>query len=220
VNSDASLVNGGSIDAESYKAAIYATVFKDGFFMDALLGVGKNSYDTRRSSLLGYADGSPDGWELDSLVNAGYNFRRGNWTFTPNASVAYTRVTLNSFDETGSLSPLSYPDQHQESLRTELGATMAYNAVVNGMKVTPQVRIAWQHEFLDSTQSMESSFAGAGGPTFMVDGPHMDRDRAVVSAGVSVQVTPTVCVYGFYDGKIGSSDLTSNQVSVGVKIDF
>jgi len=219
-DSDASLINGGSIDAESYKGAIYATVYQDGFFVDALLGVGKNSYDTKRASLLGYAEGSPEGWELNSMINAGYDIRRGNWTFTPTASVSYTRVNLDSFSETGSLSPLSYPDQHQESLRSELGARIAYNAVINGMKITPQVRIAWQHEFMDSTQSMDSSFAGAFGPTFTVDGPEMNRDRAVVSAGISAQITPTVCVYGFYDGLIGSSNHTSNQVSIGVKIDF
>lgn len=48
----------------------------------------------------------------------------------------------------------------------------------------------------------------------------MDRDRAVLSAGVTVQVTPTVSVYGFYDGHVGSTDYKSNQVTAGVKIDF
>ena len=218
--SDASLVNGGSIDAESYKGAIYATAFKDGFYVDALLGAGYNSYDTKRSSLLGYAEGSPEGWELDTMINTGYDFRQGNWTFSPTASIAYTRVNLDSFTETGSLTPLSYPSQHQDSLRTELGARIAYTAVLGGMTITPQVRIAWQHEFLDSTQSMDSRFIGGSGPTFTVDGPHMDRDRAVMSAGISAQITPTVCVYGFYDGHIGGSDYSSNQVSAGVKIDF
>jgi outer membrane autotransporter protein len=115
---------------------------------------------------------------------------------------------------------LNYPTQHQDSLRTELGARIAYTAVFNGVTITPQLRIAWQHEFLDSTQSIDSRFAGGGGPTFTVDGPHMSRDRAVVSAGVSARINPAVSVYGFYDGHIGSSDLTSNQFSAGVKIDF
>ncbi len=219
-DSEASLVNGGRIDAESYKGAVYATLFQDGFFVDALVGAGFNSYDTKRSSLLGYAEGSPEGWELDTMINTGYDFRRGNWTFTPTASVAYTRVTLDSFEETGSLTPLSYPTQHQDSLRTELGAKIAYAAVINGITITPQVRIAWQHEFLDSTQSMDSRFMGGSSPTFSVDGPHMDRDRAVLSAGISAQITPSVTIYGFYDGHIDSSAYTSNQFSAGVQIEF
>ena len=219
-NSDASLINGGSIDAESYKGAVYATVFQDGFYLDALVGAGYNSYDTKRSSLLGYAEGSPDGWEFDTMINAGYDIHRGNWTFTPTASVAYTRVTLDSFTETGSLSPLSYPTQHQDSLRSELGGKIAYAAVFNGITITPQVRIAWQHEFLDSTQSIDSRFAGGSSPTFTVDGPHMDRDRAVLSAGISAQITPSVVIYGFYDGHIDGSEYSSNQFSAGVQINF
>lgn len=219
-DSDASLVNGGSIDAESYSVAAYATVYKNGYFLDALIGAGFNSYDTKRASLLGYAEGSPESLQLNSMLNAGYDFRRGQWTVTPNASIAYTRVNLEEFDETGSLSPLSYPDQHQESLRSEVGATIAYDAVFNGMKITPQARIAWQHEFLDSTQTMDSRFIGGSGPIFSVSGPQMDRDRTVFSAGISAEITEAVTVYAFYDGQFGNSHYDADQVTVGCKISF
>ncbi len=219
-DSQANLVNGGSIDAENYKGAVYATAFANGFYVDALLGAGYINYDTSRASLLGYAEGETDGWEIDTLLNSGYDFHQGNWTFSPTASVAYTQVTLNSFTETGSLTPLSYETQNQDSLRSELGFKIAYTSVINGIKVTPQLRIAWQHEFLDSTQSMNSSFAGGNGSTFTVSGPYMDRDRALLSAGVNVQITPTVNIYAYYDGQLGGSEYNSNTVSAGVKIDF
>jgi type VI secretion system secreted protein VgrG len=219
-DSDASLVNGGSIDAESFNVAAYATVYKNGYFLDALIGAGFNSYDTKRASLLGYAEGSPESLQLNSMLNAGYDFRRGQWTVTPNASIAYTRVNLDEFDETGSLSPLSYPDQHQESLRSEVGVTIAYDAVFNGMKITPQARIAWQHEFLDSTQTMDSRFIGGSGPIFSVSGPQMDRERTVFSAGISAEITQAVTVYAFYDGQFGSSHYDADQVTVGCKISF
>lgn len=219
-NSDVSLVNGGSIEADNYKAAVYATAFANGFHVDALLGAGYNTYDTKRSSLLGYANGSPDAWELDTLLNVGYDFHVDNWTFSPNASVAYTQMNLNHFRETGSMTPLQYPDQDQSSLRSELGLSISYTAMLGAIKVTPQVRISWQHEFLDSTQSMDSRFASGNGPLFTVDGPQMDRDRTLIGAGVNVQITPTVAVYGYYDGQLGSSNYSSNTVSAGVKIDF
>ncbi len=219
-NSDANLINGGSIDAENYSVAAYATAYKNGYFLDALIGAGFNSYDTKRSSMFGYAEGNPDGWQLNSMLNTGYDFHSGKWTLTPNAAVAYTRVSLDSFDESGSLTPLSYPTQDQDSLRSELGLTLAYAADINGIKVTPQVRIAWQHEFMDSTQSMDSRFIGGSGPTFTVSGPYMDRDRAVISAGISAEITPSVTIYGFYDGQLGSSNYNSNQVSASVKIAF
>ncbi len=219
-NSNADLTNGGSIDMDGGKVAAYATVFSNGFYLDGLVGAGYNSYDTTRSALLGYANGSAKGWELDTLLNGGYDIRQGDWTYGLTTSVAYTRVELNSFTESGSLSPLSYPSQDQESLRTNLGAKISYTAVMNGIKVTPQVRVSWQHEFLDSTQSMRSQFAYGNSPVFTVDGPEMGRDSALVSAGVNVQITPSLAVYGYYDGQIGRANYISNNVSCGLKYDF
>lgn len=218
--SDASLVNGGSIDDEAFKGALYATYYDQAFYVDALLGAGHHSYDFERTGLNGIAVGSADALEIDAMVNTGYDIKNGNWTYGPTASLAYTRIMLDEFSETGSDAPLSYPSQHQDSLRSELGAKIAYNAEFGSMIITPQVRLAWQHEFLDSTQSIESSFVGGSGGTFSVDGPSMDKDRAVLSAGVTVQVTPNFSVYGFYDGSIGSSDYDSNQATVGMKFDF
>lgn len=217
--SDASLINGGSIDAESFKAAIYATMFQDGYYLDALLGSGYNSYDTKRSALLGFAEGETNAWEINAMLNTGYDIRKGNWTFGPAASVSYTRMMLDSFTETGSLAPLSYPSQHQASLRGELGAKVAYNMNLNSVIIRPQVRLAWQHEFMDSTQSMVSGFGG-GGSTFSVNGPHMDRDRIVLGAGLTAQLTPMFSIYAFYDGQVDDSNYQAQQVSVGLKLDF
>jgi uncharacterized protein with beta-barrel porin domain len=218
---DANFSSGGGIEGESYKAAIYATLFKDGWFVDALIGAGRNSYDTSRPSLLGFAEASPDGWELDTMLNAGYDIQRGNWTITPTASAAYTRVTLNSFTETGSLSPLRFPTQTQDSLRTDLGVKVAYSANFNnGMVLTPQVRVAWQHEFLDSTQSIASGFVGFPGSSFNTYGPDIDRDRLMLSAGLNVQFTPTLNAYAYYDGQLGNSNISTHSVTVGVRLEF
>ncbi len=218
--SDASLFNGGNIDVTSYRGAVYATFFQNDFYLDALVGAGKNSYDTRRLSLGSFAEGSTDGLELNSMLNAGYNIHKGNWTLTPTASLGFTRIELDSFTETGSLTPLHFPEQHQESLRSELGVNLAYTVAFNSVTVTPQLRLAWQHEYLDSTQTMDSRFANGSGPLFSVNGPHMKRDRAMIGAGVNVQITPTLSVYGYYDGQLGSSDYRSNNFTAGLRLDF
>lgn len=218
--SDAMLINGGSIEDEAYKGAIYATYYDQAFYVDALLGVGSHSYDITRTGLSGIALGETEGWEIDALINTGYDMKNGNWTYGPTASIAYTRIELDEFSETGSLAPLSFPDQHQDSLRSQLGAKLAYTAEFASMTITPQVRLAWQHEFMDSTQSIDSSFVGGSGGSFSTSGPSMDEDRFILSAGLTVQVTPNFSVYGAYDGYVGSSDYDSNQVTAGIKFDF
>ena len=224
-NTEANLANGGNLDVDSYKAAIYATAYSNGFYVDGLLGVGYNEYDSKRSSLsntspFDYADGSTDGYELDALINAGYDYRYDQWTLSPMASIAYTRVNMNGFTETGSMTPLNYPDQSQESLRSNLGVEISYAAQYGGMTITPQARLSWQHEFLDNPLSIDSRFASGNGSTFTVWGPDMKADRALISAGLSIQITPTLCAYAYYDGQLGNSRYSSNSVTAGVKLDF
>lgn len=217
---DASLINGGSIEDEAWKGALYATLYDEAFYMDALLGMGRHSYDIERVGLGGIASGSTKGWEIDAMLNTGYDIKSGNWTYGPTASLAYTRIMLDSFSETGSDAPLRFASQNQDSLRSELGAKIAYAAEFGSMRITPEVRLAWQHEFLDSTQSLDASFVGGSGGTFSSDGPSMDKDRFLLGAGLTVQVTPNFSIYGSYDGYIGSSDYDSRQVTAGIKFDF
>lgn len=218
VNSEAGLVNQGGINLNGGKGGVYATVFGNGFYADALVGAGYNSYDTTRASLQGYAYGGADGWELDTLLNGGYNFQYDRLTFGPIVSLAYTQIHLDSFTETGSLTPFYYPNQSQASLRTNLGGKISYSVQFRGITITPEVRVSWQHEYLDSTQSIGSQLSG--GPVFTVNGPVVGRDSALVSAGVNVQITPTISVYSYYDGQFGRQNFSSNNVSGGVKIDF
>jgi autotransporter-associated beta strand protein len=219
-NTNAGLVNQGGINANSGNGGVYATVFGGGFYADALVGAGYNSYDTTRGGLLGNAYGSADGWQLDTLINGGYDFHHGDWTFGPVASVAYTQVALNHFTETGSLAPLAYPSQSQDSLRTNLGAKIAFTATVKGIKITPMVKVTWQHEYLDSTQSIGAALATEPDAVFATYGPAVGRDSALVSAGVRVQFTPTISAYSYYDGQLGRSNYSSNNVTGGVQIDF
>lgn len=219
-NSEASLANGGNIEADGYRAAVYATVYQDGFYMDALLGGGYNSYDTKRSAFLGYAEASPEGSEVNALLNGGYDMHQGNWTFGVMTSVAYTEVFLDEFRETGSFAPLAYDDQSQQSLRSNLGARIAYTIPVGGITVTPQVRASWQHEFLDSTQAIRSQFSTGSSPFFTVNGPEIGKDSALLSAGVNVQFSPVLSVYAYYDGQLGRTNYSSNNFTVGLKYEF
>jgi outer membrane autotransporter protein len=63
-----------------------------------------------------------------------------------------------------------------------------------------------------------------GGSDFHLGRLTLDRseghDSAVVSAGVSVQVTPSISTYVNYDGQLGRSNYDSNAVTGGVRISF
>lgn len=218
--SNASLVNGGSIQADSFRGAVYATLFGGGFYLDGQTGLTYSSYDTDRSSLLGRATGSTNGVAFNSMINGGYDHHIGDATVGLFSSLGYTRVNFDNFTESGSLTPLSYPKQYQESLRSNLGVRVSYSTQVGRMRLTPQARASWQHEFLDSMQSIDSSFVAGPGPMFSVNGPAIGRDSLRLSTGVHLQITPTVGAHLFYGGQFGRTNYTSHNVTLGVNISF
>ncbi len=217
---DASLVNGGSIEADTVRGAVYATLFGGGFYLDGQVGLAYNGYETERAALLGRATGSTNGVTFNALLNGGYDHHAGDLTVGVFASLGYTRANFDNFTETGSLLPLSYPDQHQESLRSNLGVRVSYSTQVGRMRLTPQARLSWQHEFLDSTQAIDSSFAAGPGPVFSVDGPAISRDSLRLSAGLHLQITRTIGAYVFYGGQFGRTNYNSNYVTLGMSISF
>jgi len=58
------------------------------------------------------------------------------------------------------------------------------------------------------------------GGTLQFSGRSEGHDSAVVSAGVSVQLTPAISTYLNYDGQLGRDNCDSNAVTGGVRISF
>jgi len=87
------------------------------------------------------------------------------------------------------------------------------------MIIRPEVRLQWQHEYLDSTASVETAFAGGGG-VFTVNGPELGRDSLILDAGVTVQFSDRASVYANYTAEIGRKNYSSNGVSGGFRINF
>ncbi len=218
-NTTSDLFDGGKIDVNSGRGAVYGTWFNDGFYVNALAGGAYNSYDTKRSTFGGKAHASPNGGEFDALLGGGYDFCVGGLTVGPIASLQYTYLGLSSFNESGSDAPLHFRSQHQDSLKSTLGLKAAYTFNIGSVAITPEVRAQWVHEYLDSTAAVESSFA-SGGSTFTVNGPNIGRNGVLIDAGVSAQITQGVSVFAYYTGDYGRTNYTSNSVNGGFRINF
>jgi outer membrane autotransporter protein len=96
----------------------------------------------------------------------------------------------------------------------------SYQWQVGRVIVEPSVKAVWEHEFKYSALPITAGFVGIPGPSATFLGPAEGHDGAVVSAGVSVQWTPTVLTYVNYDGQLGRDRYDSNAVTGGVRISF
>jgi outer membrane autotransporter protein len=211
---------GGHIDVDSGRGGVYATWFSHGIYINGAIYGGHNTYDSGRAGLGGIANGGTEGSEWSTFIGGGYDFHVGPLTVGPIASLQYTDVGIDEFSEKGSLAPLDIHSGSAESLRSDVGFRTFYQWQIGKMVVEPSLKAAWEHEYKYSALPVTAGFAGIPGPSATFFGPSEGHDSAVVSAGVSVQVTPAITTYVNYDGQLGRGNYDSNAVTGGVRISF
>ena len=215
-----SLNPNGHIDVNSGRGGLYASWFNHGIYLDGAIYGGHNNYDSSRSGLGGLASGSTEGAEWSTFISGGYDFHFGQLTVGPIASLQYTYVNIDSFSENGSLAPLAIHSGSAESFRSDFGFRAFYQWKIGKIVVEPSLKAAWEHEYKYSALPITAGFVGIPGPSATFFGPNEGHDSAIVSAGVSVQLTPAISTYVNYDGQLGRGNYDSNAVTGGVRISF
>lgn len=164
------------------------------------------------------ANSSPGAGELDSLLAAGYNWRKGNWAFGPVSSLQYTYFGMNSFNETGAQS-LDYQglNWNTASMIYNLGGNCAYSwQATRNLMVVPQINLAWQHEFLQNPYALNGNLSGASVSNTSATPL---RDTLYTGVGVTLEYMKNWHTGFFYNAAAGNSDLVSQNIfwSVGAK---
>ncbi len=205
---------GGSFKVNSGLISLYATAYNKGFYVDGIIGGGYHSYDTRRASTGGFARGETDGASIHTYLGGGYDHHIGAFTIGAIASVRYTYVTVDAFNEHGSVAPVRVTSGSLDALQSTLGLKVAYSWNVGGVIVTPTVRAQWGHEYLDTRGTVNPR------DPFTPEGTDIGGNSLLLDAGASVRFSPTFSVFGFYSGDIGRENYTSHSVNGGVSISF
>jgi outer membrane autotransporter protein len=217
---DATLFGNGRLTMEGGNVGAFATYFSNGFYVDVAGGGGWNSYDIRRTALMGDARGKTDGSEVNALGAVGYDWKVGCLNIGPTASIQYTNVNIDRYTETGSLVPLQIQDQSEDSLRSTVGLRASYDIKAGSVIFRPEARAAWLHEYYDQAYPIDARLASGGGSILTAFGPTVGRDAAQIRAGVSAQLSRAFAVYVYYDGIVGRSNYNSNGASGGFSFSF
>jgi outer membrane autotransporter protein len=210
----------GHINVDSGRGGVYATWHDHGIYVNGAIYGGYNNYDSSRSGLAGQATGSTEGAEWSTFITCGYDFHFGHLTVGPVVSLQYTNVAIDGFSEQGSLAPLQIHSDSVESLRSDVGFRMLYQWQIGTIIIQPSLKAAWEHEYKYSAIPITAGIAGIPGPSATFYGPSEGHDSAVVSAGVSVQLTRALSIYVNYDGQLGRENYDSNAVAGGIRISF
>lgn len=220
VGHDADLANGGEVAVNGGRASLYATWFGEAAFLEGAVGGGVHYFDTRRVAVGGEAAGQTQGSVFDALLGGGYDFKQGRFSFGPIAYVHYTRLNVNGFTESGSLSPLALEAVKRDSLLTQLGARVSYGLPWGGALVRPDLWLTWQHEYLDPDTAIDARLASGAGSIFRVHSPEAGRDSLAVSAGITLQWSGRFTTAVFYDGELARKDHSAHGFHIGLGWSF
>jgi uncharacterized protein with beta-barrel porin domain len=208
-------INGGSIRYSGGQVAGYGGYDDRSWYGRAIVSAGFYTANSNRFiSITGSPvdpTGKPDADVVSFYGEAGYHwYVAPTTTITPLLGLTVAHGWLNSFTEVddGTGAGLNIHDSNGTSVATRLGARFSTTAW--GVW-RPELMVAWQHEFDDTTQTVNASFADAPGSNFSVLSSNTPRDWAVVEAGVTYFVNPNNKFSILYNGFL-NQDYTSNSV--------
>jgi len=222
ISSDASLENGGYVDLKSWAGQVYGTWFSpEGLHFEGMLGLGMNSYETRRASTGGVAAGDTSGFGFNMLLGGGYDWENGPWKFGPSASMQFMNSSIDGFTESGSDAPLHIDSQNESAFNGQLGVSLRYRHLVEDSFtiITPEVFVGYRHDFLDDTITIDSQFA-SGTSGFTVTGPELGSDSFLLSLGCNVQWKPEWNTYINYTLQRGQSGYDAGFLTLGLRYSF
>ncbi len=217
-NSSGTSQSSGTVNSTGGQAGLYAGWKQESLHIEALASGGVNNYTTQRSAYGGTASGSTQGTQFSGQLEAGYDLKAGDVKVEPFVSGQYTNVAVNAFTETGSTAPLSFGAQNEGYLSSDLGASANKKYDMGGWNLSPKISAAWEHIYQGNLDSLSANFGS--GPNFTVNGPATGRDSAVLGAGIDASFAKGMSAYVQYQSKVGLTNYTEQNISLGINIGF
>lgn len=224
---DADLKSGG-LDVDSYMAAVYgAWQSSSAFYLNGNLTFGLHSTDANRQIIVGTfserAEADYDSASMQAAVEAGQTLKTTPKGFdvTPFVGLEAFTDSRESFTESGAgVANLDVDRERMESLQSSVGVRFENTWITNsGKTLMPMLELAWVHEYLDETATLNAGFATGPSSRFSVDGPELDRNRARVGAGIAAKFNEASQLTFGYQGEYADSD-ENHMVSARFRMEW
>jgi outer membrane autotransporter protein len=142
-----------------------------------------------------------------------------DYQVSPFGSGQLTQVNVTGFTETGSFSPLTFGNQGEAYVSSDLGVKVSRHPTLKwGIQWSPYLSVAWEHVYQGSNDSLSANFGS--GNNFTVAGSATGTDGAVLGAGFTAQFDKNLNLYASYQGKAGLTNYTDQDISGGINFGF
>jgi subtilase-type serine protease len=197
-----------SADLRAGHIGAYAFGSYDAYVLRAGASYGFGNIRTQRSiDFTGFSDtasASQDANMLQMFGEVGYDFTFDNVTLEPFAGLAWTQVSAGAFRENGGSAALMGKARDMDNGYFTMG-TQVFTTPIDfaGATLTPLLRAGWQHAFTLTTLSRSMTFISTG-QAFTVQGVPLDRDRALLDVGATLNLDDNTQITLGYAGALGS----------------
>ncbi|MET0050691.1 MAG: autotransporter domain-containing protein [Candidatus Thiodiazotropha sp.] len=230
--------NAGDLDTQGYSLSLYGTYYSEqNYFIDFAGSYGVNNFEQTRNivyQLDGLAnvnqklDADYDGDMYSLFVGSGYDFSRGAWSFGPRVDLEYVRSNVDGFTEQVSNANADgggwatrVEDMDQTWLTMNLGGRVSYTHSTDWGVLIPYARLDWLHEFKDDSQTVNAYFVDDPSPQAIeISTEDPDRDYMRLRLGTSAQFQNGLVGFFDFGTLFANSRWSSNNVSVGIRMEF
>jgi outer membrane autotransporter protein len=177
----------GAIDGAS--SSVYGSWFDNGTYMESALSFARNRYSNHRSIVVGpltqSAAADHEGNLFTAYLSGGRYFDVNRWVIEPYASMLFTQVDEEGFQETGGGLSLRIHDDRTRSLVSDVGLRVARSYEIPFGKLIPEAGIAWIYDFQLDDRRITASLVDVGGSEFSIPGEQTGRHGARFETGLS-----------------------------------
>lgn len=202
IEADNDLGTIGSSNIEGWSFDGYVSYAANHFYADLLYALGTYSNHINRDTLFGTATARPDSLTNTVQFNTGYNIPCGRVLTGPIVGLTWVHGDVDGYSEQrAGAANLTVPDQHVDSLTSELGWQLSVPIHTGIGTITPQAHASWVHEYLDTAKTIT---VGLNNSPFY----------ALNSTGTSLSRT------GGFSASGGTSSAGSDYLGVGAGVAF
>ena len=176
LESDDSLAFGlGDVSLSGNAISAYASVAANGFYGDVLYSYMHVDHEIRRETLFGgLATAEPESEAHRLEITVGYNREVAGFVVGGFAGMDYVNGDVAGYTERGSTTAnVRVGGQDFESLVGRIGLNISRTFETQGFEITPQLRVAYAHEFLNDAQDVRADLVQS--PFEIGDGRNFTR---------------------------------------------
>jgi outer membrane autotransporter protein len=216
--------NAGSSDIDSYLGSLYASFFTNNLYLESVLTYGRQDYDNERNIVVGNlrntASSDHNGDLFNAYLSGGYYFSNKGLRFGPFASLQYTYLDEDGFEETGAGGMnLVVDDRQTDALVSHLGMRVGGFLDTNIGRLIPEVSLAWLYDFGLDDQVVTAGFAGSPGGSFSVEGQDVENNGVALGAGLTLLPKSGIVISLGYRGEL--RDNFSSHAAIGqIRFEF